>query len=78
MSAEEIAAKIKREQRPTPPSSAENSTLPPSPSDPVRDLLGDHDLVFPVHAIDDHTTGPDRNWLRATTFPQQLRQGGWV
>lgn len=56
------------------------STLPTSLADPVRELKGRYDLVFPVHFFDDHTAGDGSDWVNVTGqgFPHLLRPAGWV
>lgn len=79
MTPEEITARIEG-SKPGKPSSMRLSSLPTSSADPVRELSGAHDLVFPVHFFDDHTTGDGSDWVNATGqgFPHSLRAAGWV
>ena len=53
--------------------------LPETVSDPIPDLYGDFDLVFPVLELDAHTTGEDASWVFLRMgFPRELRPKGWV
>ena len=54
------------------------TALPTTPSDPCPDLIGNHDLVYPIHRLADHMEGPRKDFLFLTVFPHHLRPTGWV
>jgi hypothetical protein len=58
--------------------SSSKAKLPAAPGDPIPELTGEFDLVYPVHSVIDHTERDGNDWLFLTTFPRRLRSGGWV
>jgi hypothetical protein len=52
--------------------------LPATADDPLPELRGSHDLVYPIHDLADHRDGPDNDWLFLTVFPRGLRARGWI
>lgn len=52
--------------------------LPAAPGDPIPELTGEFDLVYPVHSVIDHTEHDGNDWLFLSGIPRQLRAGGWV
>jgi hypothetical protein len=52
--------------------------LPVTATDPLPELRGSHDLVYPIHSLADHMDGPGNDWLFLTVFPRGLRPKGWI
>lgn len=67
-------------KRPKKAPPARQSSLPTSHSDPVRNLVGEFDLVYPVHVVADHVSGAGNDWVKLSGFgfPHDLRSGGWL
>ncbi len=57
---------------------APKNALPTTAAGPMPRLIGAHDIVYPVHSTDAHVVGEGNDWLLLSSFPQQLRAGGWV